>query len=191
MDSFILLAASASEDLSSVSRIANEFGVNWKILIAQMVNFCVVAYLLYRFAFQPIIKTLDDRQKKISDGLKFSEEMEQQLRNTQQEKEATLAKAALEGKAIINEARDKARQHIEEQAQHAIAKSEDMIKKAEQAISLEKQQMFLELKKDVADLVLETTRKVLAKELSLDDKTRFTDAAAKELQSHVSELSLN
>lgn len=174
-----------------VTRVANEFGVNWKILIAQIINFAIVAFLLYRFAFKPILATLDERQKKIAEGLKFSEEMEQELRNAEREREATLAKASLEGKNIISEAREKAKEFLEEQAQNAIGKADAIVKKAEETIAHEKQLMLNDLRKELGALVLDATSKVLSKELSAEEKNRFSEAATKELQTEVAALSGN
>ncbi|HLS27540.1 MAG TPA: ATP synthase F0 subunit B, partial [Opitutales bacterium] len=57
----LLLAASDNP----VTNLANQFGVDWPLLLAQVFSFAVVAYLLYRFGFKPVIATMDERQKAI------------------------------------------------------------------------------------------------------------------------------
>ena len=51
-----------------ISELAGNFGISWPTLVAQMVNFCIVALVLYKFAVKPIAATLDERQQKIADG---------------------------------------------------------------------------------------------------------------------------
>ena len=63
------VAVGQGEHLNPISDLAGQFGVNWKFLFAQIANFCIVAFLLYKFAFKPVISSIDERQKKIADGL--------------------------------------------------------------------------------------------------------------------------
>ena len=55
-----------------ISELAGNFGISCWTLIAQMVNFCIVALVLYKFAVKPIAATLDERQQKIADGLQYA-----------------------------------------------------------------------------------------------------------------------
>jgi len=164
-----------------IADIAGRFGVEWKLLIAQIVNFSIVTYLLYRFAFKPVLKTLDERQKKIADGLQYTEEMEQKLKDAEKEYAETMKKAAGDAKDLMNTAREQAKNYTEHQAQEAVSKAEATIKKAEEAISLEKQQMLLDVRQEVAELVVNTSGKVLSKDLTDDERKRFTQTAAQEL----------
>ena len=64
------LAASASE---KIDRIIGDFGVEWPMLIAQAVNFTLVAFVIYKFGFKGILSTIKEREKQISDSLKHAE----------------------------------------------------------------------------------------------------------------------
>jgi len=186
IDPFILLAtnpAEAAEGANMVSEIAGKFGVDWRLLIAQIINFCVVAYLLFRFAFKPILKTIDERQQKIADGLQYTEEMEQKLKDAEKQHAETIKKAQLEAKDIMDAAREQAKNYTEHQTQEAHLKAEALIKKAEDAMSLEKKQMLIDVRKEVANLVVSTSSHVLSRELSDNERERFLGAAAKELSS--------
>jgi len=146
-----------------------------------MINFCVVAFLLYQFAFKPVMKTVALRQQKITEGLQYAEEMKHKLADAEREYAEALREAAMEGKKIIDDAREKAKRFGEKETQEAIAKAAAIMKKAEEGIALEKQQMLRDLRKEVAQLVIMTTEKVLDKELSPAEQTLFSDSAVKEL----------
>src|ERR1035438_3110942 len=59
-------AAAHGEAASGITKITQEFGLSWPFLLAQILNFSVVAFLLWRFAFKPVLSMLDERQQKIA-----------------------------------------------------------------------------------------------------------------------------
>ena len=168
---------------SPILELAKNFGLDRRILFFQVVNFGIVAFVLYRFAFKPILATIEERKKEISDGLKFSEEAKAKLVDSEKQHAATLQKAQQEAQAIAATARENAKAFLDKQTGEASVKAEEMISKAKEAIELERKKMLTEVKEEVTRLVVETTSKVLSKELSADDKTRYNKTAAEELTS--------
>ena len=59
-------AAAHGEAASGVSKILGDFGISWPFILAQILNFSVVAFILWKFAFKPVLATLDERQQKIA-----------------------------------------------------------------------------------------------------------------------------
>jgi len=149
--------------------------------LAQVINFSIVALLLYKFAIKPIGATLDERQKKISDGLQYAEEMKTQLAEAERERAEKVKAAAQEAQRILSESREQSKQMIEAKTQEAAAQAEAIIRKASEATELERQKMLSDVRQEVARLVVATSSKVLSKELSDADKQSFSDSAAKEL----------
>ena len=74
VDNILIFAATeaGAGEGSPIVVLFDKFGVELPFLIAQIINFVVVAFVLYKFAFKPVLETIEERQKKISDGLKFS-----------------------------------------------------------------------------------------------------------------------
>lgn len=175
----------AQEDLHAeagkLEAIAGKFGVTWPTLIAQIINFSIVAFVLYKFAVKPIAATLDERQQKIADGLQYAEEMKTQLAEAERERAEKIKAAAQEAQRILSESREQSKQMIEAKTQEAAAQAEAIIRKASEATELERQKMLSDVRQEVARLVVATSSKVLSKELSEADKQTFSDAAAKEL----------
>lgn len=192
MENLLFLATSeaashaASGDggfMTMVMNLLHDFGIEGHMLFAQILNFAIVAFLLYRFAFKPVLATLDERQKKISDGLQYAEEMKNKLAEAEKEHTATIQAAQKESQDIIGQARDQAKAFLDKQTQDATAKAEDMITKANEAIALEHKKMLSEVREEVTRLVVGTASKVLSKDLSEDEKSRFSKTAADELSS--------
>ncbi len=163
--------------------LMHQFGIEGPMLFAQILNFAIVAYLLYRFAFKPVLATIDERQKKISDGLQYAEEMKNKLAEAEKEHSAKIQTAQKESQDIIAQARDQAKAFLDKQTQDATAKAEDMLTKANEAIELEHKKMLSEVREEVTRLVVGTASKVLSKDLTDDEKSRFSKTAANELTS--------
>ncbi len=166
---------------NKLTMITEKFGVSVPTLVAQMVNFVLVAFVLYRFAVKPIAATLDERQQKISEGLQYAEEMKTQLAEAERERAAKIKEAAADAQRILGEAREQSKEMIEQKTQEAAAQAEAMIRKAAEATELDRQKMLSEVRQEVARLVVVTSGKVLERELSDAEKTSYSDAAAKEL----------
>lgn len=173
--------AEAAAEAGKLEAIAGKFGVTWPTLIAQMINFCIVAALLYFLAVKPVARTLDERQQKIADGLQYAEEMKTQLAEAERERAEKIKEAAQDAQRILGEAREQSKEMIEHKTQEAAAQAESIIRKASEATELERQKMLSDVRQEVARLVVATTSSVLSKELSEEDKQSFSDAAAKEL----------
>ena len=166
---------------NKLTMITEKFGVSVPTLVAQMVNFVLVAFVLYRFAVKPIAATLDERQQKISEGLQYAEEMKTQLAEAERERAAKIKEAAADAQRILGEAREQSKEMIEQKTQEAAAQAEAMIRKAAEATELDRQKMLSDVRQEVARLVVVTSGKVLERELSKAEKASYSDAAAKEL----------
>ncbi len=174
-------AAAQNAGGSGITKIFHDFGISWPFLLAQIANFCVVAVILWKFAFKPVLATLDERQRKIADGLRYTDEMKAKLEAVQQESAASAKRAQADATRIIEEARKAAKEFLEKQSQETTAKAGDILAKAEQLIELEKKKMLAEARTEIARLVVETTQRVLSKELSDAERSRYNESAAREL----------
>jgi F-type H+-transporting ATPase subunit b len=185
MLSHLLILAQASvpaaEAPSGITKITQDFGISTPFILAQILNFCVVAFILWRFAFKPVLATLDERQKKIASGLQYADEMKVKLEAIQQESVASAKRSQAEATKVIDEARKAAKEFLEKQTQETAAKTNDMLAKAQQVIELEKKKMLAEARTEIARLVVATAEKVLTKELTDSEKGRYNESAAYEL----------
>ena len=85
----ILLASS-----NPVTGIADQFGVDWPMLIAQAINFLIVAFVIWKFAFKNILSTIKEREKQISDSLKNADRIKLELEETEKQQQQTLQDAS-------------------------------------------------------------------------------------------------
>jgi F-type H+-transporting ATPase subunit b len=173
--------AAAHAEASGVTKIFNDFGIDVPFFLAQALNFAVVATLLWFFAFKPVLATLEQRRKQIDQGLKDAEATKIKLADAQAESTRLLQKAQVEAGDIIESARKASKELADREAAAATERANELITKAQQAIQLEHKKMMDEARGEIARLVVTTTQRVLAKELSDTERSRFNDAASKEL----------
>lgn len=173
--------ATHGEAPSTITRISQDFGLSVPLILAQILSFSIVAFVLWRFAFKPVLATLDERQQKIAAGLKYAEDMQAKLAATQQETAAIIKNANMEATRIIDDARKSAKEFLDRQTQEASGKANDLFNKAQQAIELERRKMLADARHEIARLVVATTERVLAQKLTDLDRAAYNDAASREL----------
>jgi len=177
----ILLAV--TEAAHESGGIAEQFGLEPKYVIMQVISFLILFGVLYFFGIKPTIATMEERNKKISDGLKHAEETAARLAAAQTESAAIIKAAQLDAQKAIEEARKAAKEFGDKQQAEAVSRAADMLTKAQQAIELEHKKMLEQARGEIARLVVKTTEQVLAKKLSDADRAAYNDSAAKELAS--------
>ena len=161
--------------------IVETFGIDWPMLIAQAINFLIVALVIWKFAFKNILSTIKEREKQIADSLQNADRIKLELEETEKQQQATLQDASLEAKKTISSAQEQAKAFIESQKEDARKQAEEIIAKAKLAMEQERERLLQEAREEIAALVVLTASKVLSKELSEEEKEKFSARAAKEL----------
>ncbi len=189
LNNFYMLAAAAADHggeeagglADKAKGIGQQFGVDTPLLTAQIICFLILAYVLWNFGFKKILSTMEEREKTISDGLRYAEEVKIKLEDAERKHTETLKEASEEAQKTLASARDQAKSFEEQLRKDAEARAEDIVRKAREQMELERQTLVAEAKQEFAQLVVDTATKVLGRELDDDEKTRFSESAAKEL----------
>ncbi len=164
-----------------VTEVAETFGFDLKIFLSQVVSFVIVALLLRRFAYKPILAVLEERRQRIQEGLLNADKIKQQLAEAEQRYQETLAKANEEAQKMIDEARSSAGVIAERKEQEAIAAAEQILARAREASALEHEREMARLKRELGRLVVDTTAKVTGKVLSAEDQKRLQEEASRQV----------
>ena len=164
-----------------VGDTAQQFGVDWPHFIAQIVSFGIVAFLLHRFAYKPILQVLEERRHRIAEGLANADKIKQELARTEAARQEVLSQANANANKLIEEARAAAAKVQEHETQKAIAAAEQILAKAREAAAADHARMIAELKREIGRLVVQTTMKVTGKVLTLDDQQRLIEETNRQL----------
>jgi F-type H+-transporting ATPase subunit b len=161
--------------------IARTFGVDWSHLLAQIVSFCIMCAVLYRWAYKPVLKMLEERRTVIALGQKNAEQIKAELARTEAQRQEVIEKANTEAGRIIQEAHAAAARVQERETQKAIAAAEQITASSREAATQDYERMLRELKREVGRLVLRTAASVTGKVLTSADQQRLAEETAKAL----------
>lgn len=134
--------------------LIKNFGINWLLLAAQIVNFLIILYLLKRFAYKPILEVLEKRRVSIEEAHKNAEnaakamekaldEEKKIMRNAQNEAKNMIAEAGKQAETIVNNAHDKAK-----------TQSERLVKETQEQLERDRKEMEKQLATKTTDLAL-------------------------------------
>ena len=177
----LLIATVEAAHTAAESSLQSTYGLQVNYVVIQAISFLIVMGVLYKFAIKPTIAAMDERATKLESGLKLVVAMKAKLDATHQESAAIVQQAQVKAGAIINEARASAKDFLDKQTQEPTAKANDLLVKAQQAIELERRKTIAEAREEIARLVIATTERVLAKQLSDADRAAYNESAAREL----------
>ena len=136
------------------------------LLFWTVVIFLLTFLILKKFAWKPILKTLDDREKGIADSIASAEKIKAEMSHLKAEHEHVLAEAKAERSRILKEAKEMKDQIVGEAREQAKAEARRIIEDAQGAINNQKMAALTEVKNQVGHLVIEVAEKVLRRELS-------------------------
>ena len=177
----VLIAATSGGFADMLRDTAETFGWNPWLFLSQVISFAIVAFLLRRFAYKPILGVLEERRQRIAEGLLNAEKIKKQLDEAENRYAEILAKANAEAQKMIDEARESSAHLAERKQQEAIAAAEQIIAKAREAAALEHERTMESLKRELGRLVVDTTAKVTGKILTPEDQQRLQEEALRQL----------
>jgi F-type H+-transporting ATPase subunit b len=175
----IIAASGGAADI--IRETAETFGWNWKLFLSQVISFCIVAFLLRRFAYRPVLAVLEERRRKIEEGQLNAEKIRKELAEAEKRYQEIVSKGNADAQKMIDEARDSAAHLSERKQQEAVAAAEQIMAKAREASAIEHEQTMAQLKRELGRLVVDTTAKVTGKVLTPDDQRRLQDEATRTL----------
>ncbi len=180
MNEHLILAASGG--LADIARSTGEaFGFNWSLFISQAISFAIVAFLLQRFAYKPILAVLEERRERIARSLENAEKIKQELASAQARSQELLKEAGVQANKIIEEARTAAAKISETESQRAVKAAEEIITKARQAAEADRDRLMAELKREVGHLAVKAAMQVTGKMLTAEDQQRLAEETNKQL----------
>ena len=139
------------------------------LIIWTLLAFLIVFFILKKYAWKPILNSLQQRETSIADSLATAERVRAEMAQLKSENEALLAKAREERGHILKEARDTKDKIITEAKEEAKLVANKIITDAHDAIEQQKMAALIDVKNQVGLMVIEVSEKVLRRELG--DKT--------------------
>lgn len=158
-----------------------KFGIDWKLLIAQGVNFAIVLLVLWKFAYKPILKLLHDREEKIDQSLKNADRVEALKQEMEVEKKAVLTEAKKEAQVIMQDAQLKIEKNRQVQLDKTKAEVAELVTKAKQEITQEKTKAMKAAERELGAIAINVAEKLIRRELKPTDQEKLVAETVKEI----------
>jgi F-type H+-transporting ATPase subunit b len=160
-------------------QLISTFGIDWKLLVAQLINFFVLFFVLKRYAYGPIVKMLDERKDKIEKGIKDSEAATKKLSEMEQKEKETLDAAREEAQKIMKIAEETGKSIQASIVTTAHQEADKMIADAKKKIEGEKEKLMHEVKAEISGLVVMATEKILNEKIDSNKDKELIEKAIK------------
>ena len=148
----------------------------WTIIV-----FLILAFLLFKFAWKPLLAMLEKRESGIRKSLLDAEKARDELANVKADTEKILAEARMESQEILAASKKNAEKMKEEIVEKAQTKSEALIEDAQKQIQIEKDRAIADVKSEVVNLSFEVAEKLIKKNLTKDDNLKLVEDSLKNL----------
>ena len=155
-------------------------GINLPGLLAQLIGFTILLVLLRFVAFKPFMGMLDERSRRVREGLEAAEKMKEQAAQADVTVQKRLEEARQEGQVLIGQAQQIASRIQDEAQQQARTEGEALLARARNEIQLERDEAIAEIRRQFADLTISAAEKVIGQSLDKKAHERLIDEALAE-----------
>ena len=153
----------------------------WGLMVWTLITFGIALFILWKFAFGPIQKVIDERRADIQNSTDAAEETRAEAHRLLEEYKATLAKVRTEAEEILERSRTTGEHARAEIMAEARAQSERVLEQAHEQIERDTRAAVRELKGQIAEFTALATEKVVTGSLNAADQQRLIDEALAEL----------
>jgi F-type H+-transporting ATPase subunit b len=146
-----------------MAELLEVFGIDWKLLLLQGLNFGVLLLLLWHFLYKPVLRIVDERRKKIAEGVQSAEEAKQKLAASETEGKGIVNKASHAAEEIVANARVRAEEKGSELVRESEARAEALLSDADARAEETKRQALKQSERDIARAAMLAAEKILRK----------------------------
>ncbi|MFA6525557.1 MAG: F0F1 ATP synthase subunit B [Patescibacteria group bacterium] len=165
-----------------MDELVKTFHIDWKLIIAQVVNFAIVLFVLWRFALKPLMKVMEKRNHDIDQSLKNAEEIEKKLKVAGETKDQIVTDAKRESQLIMEKASKEAEQLKADKIAETRSEMEKIAAKTKASLLAEKDQMINDARKEVGSLIIEASTKIVGKNLDSESNRKMVEETVNQIK---------
>lgn len=174
-------ATEPAHEAEADDSIVGMFGLNWKLFLAQLVNFGIVLFVLWKWVWKPVTSNMEARTKKIEDSLLNADQITKDKEEFDSWRNTEISKARQEAMEIINTAKQQAEVVKTEVVEQTKAEQQSIIERAQQELEQQKVKMLQEAQGELAEIVVRASEKLLRSKLDSKTDQKLINQALKEV----------
>jgi F-type H+-transporting ATPase subunit b len=156
-------------------------GFDWRLALANLVNFLIVFWLLKKFVWAPLRAHIENREKEIAQGLENAQKAETALVMAKEKSDSIIDEAKVERNKVLKEARTIADQTIAQSTREAMEKSDEILQMAQKNAEGMEARALDRVKERAVDLIIAGTRSALKDEVSTRGGDKVIDTMLKQV----------
>jgi len=145
----------------------DKLGINLGFLLFQLFNFGLIFFLLARFVWPRVLRTLDERQERIAKGLEDARAAEEARANAERERDQILTQARSEGQRLLEEARQRGDEQVKTMAREATQDAEERRTQARTQAEEERNRILSESREQIVALAMAAAQRVVGETLDM------------------------
>jgi F-type H+-transporting ATPase subunit b len=161
------------------SSIFSALGISGQAFIIQLITFLIAFLVLRQWAFKPILKVLDERRKRIEDGLRLGEQMEMEKAKLDERVSQELHKVRAEADRIITDAEATAKKTVQAAEDAARKRADEIVKSANEQIAYATKRERERLKQEIVELVSDVSEAIIGEKVDAKKDATLIDKALK------------
>lgn len=162
--------------------IISTLGIDTKLILAQIVNFFILFFVLKMFVYKPVLSLLEKRKNMVEQSVHNSQKIEERLVSLENERKKILSDASANAMTVMEQAKKEGAEEHQKALTNAKKEISDLAQRYRSQLKSEKDQMFDELKAEVAVLIVNSCEKILRKEFTKEDQSRLEEAIKNEIR---------
>ena len=137
------------------------FGLDWRLLLIQALNFAILLAVLWRFLYTPVLKMIDERRAKVAEGVRKAEAADRRLSEADTEGKGIVASASKDAEGIVASARNRAEEQADEISKRAQERADQLLADAQARTDEAKRQALVAGEKEIARAAMLAAEKIL------------------------------
>ncbi len=180
--------AHASEITKKTAEAAAEtgvlasLGINSTLFIFQLINFALVALILWFLILKPLTKKMSERQKMIDDSIENARKIETNLGMSEKKYQEKIDQAKVDANKVLEKAQVEAVRNAELLKEKTRKEIEQLVEQARKNIKSERDQSVQEIKEQTANLIVAAAEKILGAKIDVEKDSKIIEEAVKSLK---------
>ena len=141
--------------------IIETFHIDWKVIIAQALNFGIVFVVLYVYALKPLSKLMKERSERIDKGLEDAKTNNEMLKQTTLKYDEAMAQVKIEASNIFTQGKKEAEAERQRMVEEAKKEAENIVSAGKKSLEAEKEKMVQEAKNEIATIAMLAAEKIM------------------------------
>jgi len=167
----VVASAQEAEEAGGIAAL----GFNLPGLVAQLINFGILLIVLRLFLFKPVMNLMEERKRRIQEGLNRAEQAAEQATASQDEARRAIEEARNEGRQLVAQAQESSNRLRDELRERAEAEAAQIVERARQEIAAERDQAITQLRSEFSDLAMTAAERVIGQSLDRAAHQRLVD----------------